>query len=60
MLSRFGRATTRLPTHFRTFATQVSGEAPEAPVAFDNVIMERKDGGVGLVTLNRPKSLWKS
>merc|ERR1712160_68896 len=44
-------------THFRMFATQVSTETVTESKTFDNVIMERKDGGVGLVTLNRPKQL---
>ena len=59
MLSRFGRATARLPTHFRMFATQVPTEAVADSTIYGkgNVLMERRDGGVGLVTLNRPKQL---
>jgi enoyl-CoA hydratase/carnithine racemase len=28
-----------------------------ADMTYDNIIVEKKDGGVGLVTLNRPKAL---
>ena len=41
------------------FATQVPTEAVADSTIYGkgNVLMERRDGGVGLVTLNRPKQL---
>ena len=45
--------TTRIPlAAIRAFTTQ----AQEAP-AFQNLIAEKREGGVGLITLNRPKAL---
>jgi len=41
------------PTMMRPF----SAEAGEVAAQFENIIVEHVDGGVALVTLNRPKAL---
>jgi len=63
MLSRLTKCTLRLPTQIRHFSTPIHassvslGREFSTPTTLEHVIVEHKDGGVGLVTLNRPKAL---